>query len=72
VIFNKKYNELLENYSSIRTVNRIFYPRNFALSDEFVVAFKKEFCRLKELGLDEKHIIIKINKALHFHCKDKN
>lgn len=72
MIFNKKYNELLESYGSIKVVNRMFYPRNFNLSTEFVAAFKKEFCRLKELGIDEKRIIAKINKALHFHCKDGN
>jgi len=50
----------------------MFYPRNFSLSSDFITAFKNEFCRLKELGIDEKRIVAKINKALHFHCKDKN
>lgn len=71
MIFNKKYNQILEGYGSIKTVSRMFYPRNFALSQEFIEAFKKEFCRLKSMGIDEKRIIGKINKALHFHCKDK-
>jgi len=70
VIFNKKYQAILENYGSIKTVNRIFYPRNFNLSLEFVSAFKKEFCRLQSIGIDKKRILSKMNKALHFHCRD--
>jgi len=57
----------MESYKSIKTVSRLFYPRNFNLSPEFVQAFQKECKRLKALNIDDKRIIQKISKALPFH-----
>jgi len=70
VSFNKKVQNIVESYSSIKTVSRLFYPRNFNLSPEFVVAFKKEYARLKSLNISDKQIIQKIAKALHFHGRE--
>jgi hypothetical protein len=70
VKFYKKANSLLENYGSILTKSRMFYPRNFALSKEFINAFKKEVARLKAENVSEKDIIKKVTKALYFHVKD--
>ncbi len=67
--FYKKANNLLENYGSILTKSRIFYPRNFNLSQEFVKAFKKEVQRLKAENVSDKDILRKITKALNFHLK---
>jgi len=69
-MFNKKAKTILENYGSIKTVTRLFYPRNFNLSPEFVQAFKREYTRLKSMNIDDKRIIQKIAKALHFHGKE--
>jgi hypothetical protein len=69
VDFYKKANNLLENYGSILTKSRIFYPRNFNLSQEFVKAFKKEVQRLKAENVSDKDILRKITKALNFHLK---
>ncbi|NBO99141.1 MAG: hypothetical protein EBU90_03305 [Proteobacteria bacterium] len=71
-MFNKKAQSILENYGSIKTVTRLFYPRNFNLSDEFINAFRKEYARLKSLGIDDKRILLKLNKALHFHTRETN
>lgn len=68
--FDKNYKQILESFGSIRTINRIFYPRNFNLSPQFIHAFKMECKRLKDMGLKDKQILIKLSKALHFHCKD--
>jgi hypothetical protein len=70
VKFYKSANSILEGYGSILTKSRIFYPRNFALSNEFIGAFKKEVKRLKAENVPEKEIIRKITKALYFHAKD--
>jgi len=67
VRFNKQAETIIENYKSIKTVSRLFYPRNFGLSEEFIQAFRKEYTRLKGLGIKDKHILYKISKALPFH-----
>lgn len=68
--FYKKANSILEGYGSILTKSRMFYPRNFALSAEFLSAYKKEVARLKAENVSDKDIVRKITKALHFHLKD--
>jgi hypothetical protein len=67
MLYNKAYSTLMENYRSIKTVTRLFYPRNFNLSAEFIQAFQKEYRRLKTLNIDDKRIIQRITKALPFH-----
>jgi hypothetical protein len=69
VKFYKKVNTVLESYGSILTKSRMFYPRNFNLSSEFVNAFKKEVTRLKAEKVSDRDILRKITKALHFHLK---
>ncbi|NBW58913.1 hypothetical protein EBR43_14285 [bacterium] len=68
--FDAAYETLLEGYQSMLIKNRLFYPRNFNLSQEFLNAFKKEYSRLKELNIDDKRILQKITKALQFHGKE--
>jgi len=70
VKFDAAYETLLEGYQSMLIKNRLFYPRNFNLSQEFLNAFKKEYSRLKELNIDDKRILQKITKALQFHGKE--
>jgi hypothetical protein len=67
VNFYKKANSILENYGSIVTKSRMFYPRNFNLSKEFVKALQKEIVRLKGENINNKDIVKKMSKALHFH-----
>lgn len=69
--FNKQVNSIInENYKSIPIKTRMYYPRNFALSPEFIKSFKKEVTRLKAENVSEKDIIRKITRALNFHVKD--
>jgi hypothetical protein len=71
VKFNKQVNSIInENYKSIPIKTRMYYPRNFALSPEFIKSFKKEVTRLKAENVSEKDIIRKITRALNFHVKD--
>lgn len=67
MLFNENYKIILENFKSIKTVSRLFYPRNFTLSEEFIKAFHKEYARLKALNIDDKRILNKIMRALPFH-----
>ena len=68
--FDNTYETLLEGYQSMLIKNRLFYPRNFNLTEEFLTAFKKEYSRLKALNIDDRRIMQKITKALQFHGKD--
>lgn len=68
--FDDKYKLVLEGYPSMLVKNRLFYPRNFSLSEEFLKAFKQEYSRLKALNIDDKRILQKITKALMFHGKE--
>jgi hypothetical protein len=67
--FNKKYEELTESFKSIVYKKREFYPKNFNLSEEFVKAFRSEYKRLLDEGIEPKKALIKLNKALLFHTK---
>jgi hypothetical protein len=60
----------VENFNSILYKKRLFYPRNFKLSVEFIDAFKKELKRLLGEGHSPKIILDKISKALIFHSKN--
>jgi hypothetical protein len=71
VKFNKQVNSIInENYKSIPIKTRMYYPRNFALSPEFIKSFKKEVTRLKAENVSEKDIIRKLTRALNFHVRD--
>lgn len=65
--FNNKAESILENYKSIKTTSRLFYPRNFSLSRDFVLAFNREYARLSALGIKDRQILARIAKALPFH-----
>jgi hypothetical protein len=66
--FDKNIDDLYqENINSIKTTRRMFYPRNFDLSEDFINAFKLEYKRLLEGGQRPKALLEKINKALKFH-----
>jgi len=67
--FNKHYKKILENFESITYRKRLFYPRNFKLSEEFVKAFRTELKRLADEGHSPKLILDKIAKALVFHSR---
>jgi len=65
--FNKKVNELQESFRSIVYRKREFYPKNFKLSEDFIKAFKSEYKRLIDEGMEPKKALVRLNKALLFH-----
>jgi hypothetical protein len=65
--FNDKIEELNEGFKSILYKKREFYPKNFKLSEEFVKAFKTEYKRLLDEGIEPKKALVRLNKALLFH-----
>lgn len=65
--FDAKAKVILEGFKPIKSVRRVFYPRNFDLAPEFVRAFEAEKKRLLAKGIPEKEIKQKIAKALLFH-----
>lgn len=67
--FNETYEKLNESFKSIKWVKREFYPKNFSLSEEFVNAFRREYKRLIDEGIEPRKALVKLNKALLFHTK---
>jgi hypothetical protein len=67
--YNNNYTKLLESFGSILFKKRMFYPRNFNLSEPFVNSLKKEIDRLKKENYTNQQIVSKLSKALHFLCK---
>lgn len=65
--YNEEVEALLESFKSIKTIRREFYPKNFRLSEDFVKAFKSEYKRLIDEGMEPKKALVRINKALLFH-----
>ena len=61
----KRYDRLCERYMTRQV--RSFYPRKFELSQEFIDAFKLEYCRLVEGGQNRRTLLERIRKALTFH-----
>ena len=58
----------MENFGSILLKKRMFYPRNFKLSDKFTNILKEEIKRLKKECLSDSKIIEKISKCIRFYC----
>jgi len=58
----------MENFGSILLKKRMFYPRNFKLSDKFTNTLKEEIKRLKKEGLSDSKIIEKLSKCIRFYC----
>jgi hypothetical protein len=67
--FNEKFEALAESFKSIKYVKREFYPKNFTLSEDFVNAFRREYRRLIDEGIEPRKALVKLNKALLFHTK---
>jgi len=65
-----KFQELLEQYGMLTKQQRLFYPRNFTLSVEFIRALKKELDAQVTAGMDPDTFAKKLNKALQFYIAD--
>lgn len=58
----------MEGFGSILLKKRMFYPRNFQLSDNFTKSLKTEIQRLKKEGVSDSKIIEKLGKCIRFYC----
>lgn len=58
----------MENFGSILLKKRMFYPRNFQLSENFTKSLKQEIQRLKKEGISDNKIIEKLSKCIRFYC----
>lgn len=65
-----KFQQLLESYGMLTRQQRLFYPRNFNLSPEFIAALKKEMATQDKAGLDPDLFSRKLIKALQFYIND--
>jgi len=52
-------------------MGRMFYPRNFQVSEDFINAFHREYDRLIGEGSNPKTLFERLSKAMHFHVKEK-
>jgi hypothetical protein len=65
-----KFQQLLESYGMLTTQQRLFYPRNFNLSPEFIASLKKEMARQSKTGIEPDLFARKLIKALQFYIAD--
>lgn len=65
-----KFQQLLEQYGMLTRQQRLFYPRNFNLSAEFINSLKKEMQLQSKAGMDPDLFAKKLNKALQFYIAD--
>jgi hypothetical protein len=65
-----KFQELMEQYGMLKKEQRLFYPRNFNLSETFIKALKEEIKKQEKAGIDKKKFAQKLNRALQFHIEE--
>jgi hypothetical protein len=64
------FETLLESYGMIRQEKRMFYPRNFSLSEKFLKALKDELILQEKAGITPEKFAHKLNRALQFHIDE--
>ena len=64
-----KLNQVLEAYKPM-PMKRMFYPRGFKLSDNFINAFHEEYDRLVGEGINPRTLVERFGKAIRFHVND--
>jgi hypothetical protein len=67
-----KFQELMESYGMIKKEQRMFYPKNFNLSEKFLKTLHEELSLQEKSGVDAKAFTTKLNRALQFHIDDYN
>lgn len=65
-----KFQELLEEYNMLTRQQRLFYPRNFKLSEKFISTLKQEMKVQDEAGISPDDFARKLIKALQFYVSD--
>jgi hypothetical protein len=66
------FQDLLEQYNMIKKEQRMFYPKNFNLSESFLKALRAEIKLQEKHGIDAKKFASKLNRALQFHVDEHN
>lgn len=57
----------MESYGILKQEKRMFYPRNFNLSERFLNALKAELAMQQKAGIEPEKFAQKLNRALQFH-----
>ena len=65
-----KFQQLMENYGLLKQEKRLFYPRNFNLSERFLSALKEELKLQEKAGIAPDKFAHKLNRALQFHIDE--
>lgn len=60
----------MEQYGMLKKEQRLFYPRNFNLSETFIKALKEEIRKQEKVGIDKKKFAQKLNRALQFYIEE--
>jgi len=66
----RPFQQLLENHGMLTRSQRLFYPRNFNLSPDFIKALKREIATQTKVGLSPDAFMAKLNKAMLFYIAD--
>ena len=64
-----KLDRIIEGYRPM-PMGRMFYPRNFQLSEDFLNAFHREYDRFLHEGQNRKNLVERFGKAMKFHVND--
>jgi len=54
----------------LKREQRMFYPKNFNLSEKFISALKEEIALQEKAGIDANKFAHKLNRALQFHIDE--
>ena len=65
-----KFQQLMESYGMIKQEKRLFYPRNFNLSEKFLKALRDELAMQEKAGVVPEKFSQKLNRALQFHIAE--
>jgi hypothetical protein len=65
-----KFQQLMESYGMIKQEKRLFYPRNFNLSEKFLKALREELTMQEKAGVIPEKFSQKLNRALQFHITE--
>jgi hypothetical protein len=64
------FQQLLEQYGMLEKKQRMFYPKNFNLSEGFLKALKEEIALQEKEGIPPEKFSHKLNRALQFHIDE--
>jgi len=65
-----KFQQLMESYGLIKQEKRMFYPRDFNLTKDFLKALTKELEVQEKAGITPEKFAHKLNRALQWHISD--